>query len=84
MKNIFGSVNGFPAVLDIADVADDHPELPVADEGNKIGHLPGREIIEHRDLVALGKQRFHEVGADEAGAAGDQDFRISDLFHLNE
>ena len=31
------------------------------------------EVVEHAHLVALGQQPVGEVGADEAGAAGDQD-----------
>jgi hypothetical protein len=33
----------------------------------------GRVVVDHDDLVAVGEQPVGQVGADEAGAAGDQD-----------
>ena len=33
----------------------------------------GREQVEHAHLVPLVEQRIDDVGADEAGAAGDED-----------
>ena len=33
----------------------------------------GGEVVEEDDALAAGEQRVREVGADEAGAAGDQD-----------
>jgi hypothetical protein len=33
---------------------------------------PGREVVDDRHLVAAREQRVDQVGADEAGAAGDQ------------
>ena len=34
--------------------------------------LPGRQVVEDVDLVAVREQRIAEMGSDEAGPAGDQ------------
>jgi hypothetical protein len=34
--------------------------------------MAGGEVVEDHHLVAAGHQGLNEVGADEAGAAGDQ------------
>ena len=41
-------------------------------EALEIGAVPGREVVEHAHVVAALQERFGEVRADEAGAAGDQ------------
>jgi hypothetical protein len=33
-----------------------------------------RKIVQHGHLVARGQIGFHDMGADKAGAAGDQNF----------
>ena len=43
-------------------------------EGVEVGAVAGREVVEHAHLVAALEQRAHEVRADEAAAAGDEDF----------
>ena len=45
---------------------------PVADRRVEVLAPAGREIVEHRDLVALVHQGVDEVGPDEAGAACDE------------
>ena len=48
------------------------PELALDDldvEPGEVGAVPGREVVEHLDLVAAVEQRAHEVRADEAAAA---------------
>ena len=37
--------------------------------------MAGREIVDHGDGVAVLVQGIDEVGADEPGAAGDEDAR---------
>ena len=59
----------------ITDVADDELDLAVEVVGTAAGvavHL-GREVVEHPDPVAVGEELVCEMGADEAGAAGNQD-----------
>jgi hypothetical protein len=43
------------------------------DLGGQVRAVPGvRQLVEHDDLVPGAEQPFHEVRADEAGAAGDE------------
>ena len=51
--------------LRVAPVRGDVPFLDGA-------RIEGVEVVEHGDVIAVGKQRVDQVAADEAGAAGDE------------
>ena len=54
------------------------PQLALDDldvEAVEVLAVAGREVVEHAHLVAALEQRAHEVRADEAAAAGDEDAR---------
>ena len=59
------AVDGGRHGLRVADVALDHLEP-------RMGGQRGRGSVEGADLVPAVEQFGHEVGADEAGASGDQ------------
>ena len=48
-------------------------DLDVASERGEVRAAPGREVVEHADVVAALEQRLDEVRADEPGAARDED-----------
>src|SRR5581483_11826206 len=56
----------------IGDVADDERRVHALEVGRVAGV---RELVEHDDLVPRRDETAHEVRADEAGAAGDEDPR---------
>ena len=72
------------AVVDVADVA--HLELEggvgavgvLLEEGDDVLPFAGGEVVEAADGVALLEEVGAEVGADEAGSAGYEDF-----FHIS-
>ncbi len=48
----------------------------VADDQRRVAHRlpePGAQVVEHHDALAAVAQLQHDVTADVAGAAGDQD-----------
>ena len=55
------------------DVVLDEGEVGVALEVGDVLALAGDEVVDADDLVALAEQQVGEVGAEEAGGAGDQD-----------
>jgi hypothetical protein len=50
----------------------EHLETGVVEQVLDVVAPAGEEIVEADDLVPLGEQTIAQVGADEAGAAGDQ------------
>ena len=50
----------------------DELEVAVAQVGD-VGQIAGEQVVDADDRVAAIEQRFAEVGADEAGGAGDDD-----------
>ncbi len=57
--------------LTVADVPDDELRLPREVRRHALVHLRV-EQVEDPHLVPVGEQALDEVGADEAGAAGDE------------
>jgi hypothetical protein len=49
-------------------------QLDVAAHPGQVGGAAGAEVVQHADRVAAGHERFHQVRADEAGAAGYQTY----------
>ena len=50
------------------------PSTSSASTPSRLAANPARQVVERDDLVdAVGQQPAAEVGADEAGAAGDDD-----------
>ena len=47
--------------------------LECAREVGKVAFPPGEKIVEGDDLMAVGEEPVAKVGAEEAGAAGDED-----------
>jgi hypothetical protein len=41
-------------------------------------------VVERKDLPAGGEQRFAEMRADEASAAGDERFGLAGLTHVHD
>ena len=69
VEDDLGAADGVVDPLVAAELAlDDLDREPV-----EVRPRAGREVVEHPHLVAGGEQRPHEVRADEAGAAGDED-----------
>ncbi len=57
----------------LGDVVADDLEVGMGDEGVEVFAAAGEEVVEAEDLVVFVQEAFAEVGADEAGAAGDED-----------
>src|SRR5207342_1728014 len=55
------------------DVGFVEAEVRVVVVGGEVGAHAGRQIVDHMDLVAPRKVQVDEVGADEAGAPGNED-----------
>ncbi len=78
MDDRVDAVEGTPDGIVVADVAGHQLDLGV----EVVGPLPlrmhlGVEVVERADGVALGQQPICEMGADEPGAARDQDVHSS-------
>jgi hypothetical protein len=73
-------------VQDIADIPVDvyrlvdirllEREIGVALEALEVRGRAGDEVVQRQDAVAGGEQRLAEMGADEAGSAGDDCTRL--------
>ena len=59
--------------LAVAQVADEQLGLRVEVSRDAVGVRERVEVVEHAHLLARRQQGVDEVGADEAGAAGDED-----------
>ena len=59
---------------EIAEVAFCQFERGMGKEAGDIFPFAGGEVVEHPDEMALGEEAFGDIGADEAGAAGDEEF----------
>jgi hypothetical protein len=70
VKNIIDFPAGRAAGVTIADIAFD--ELDLRSEGLEVFFLPGREIIQHPDLMAAAHQPLGEMRADKPSASGYQ------------
>ncbi len=55
----------------VGDAVDRVSEFGMRFEMGDVVNRPGREIVEGMDLVAAREERLGEMGAHEAGAAGD-------------
>jgi len=44
----------------------------IAGDAGEIRAAPGRQVVEHADLAAGGKEAAHDMGADESCATSDQ------------
>ena len=64
-------------VDEVRDVLLDEREALVAEKQRDVVRRPRQEVVDADDVVTLREQAFAEVGADEAGAAGDEDPRHS-------
>ena len=73
MEHQLDAPNGGMDALVGAEVALD--DLDLTTERSEVGPAAGREVVEHADVVASLEERLDEIGADEAGAAGDEDAR---------
>ena len=69
-----GVALGDEAVHDhgVHDGVDDEGKGGLGDERLEVGEGAGGEVVDDGDGVAAGDEGFGEVGADEAGAAGDE------------
>jgi hypothetical protein len=57
----------------VADVVADEFEAFVVEEVLDVALAAGEEVVEADDFVAFVEEAFAEVGAEESGAAGDED-----------
>jgi hypothetical protein len=57
----------------VADVVADEFEAVVVEEVLDVAFSAGEEVVEADDFVAFVEEAFAEVGAEEAGSAGDED-----------
>ena len=73
MKNEVGAIHGFAAIGQVADVAFNEGEGGVLEESGDVAAMAGGEVVETNHFVVVLQQVFTEVGADEAGTAGDKD-----------
>src|SRR6266404_4958842 len=64
-------------VDEVRDVLLDEREALVAEKRRDVVRRPRQEVVDADDVVTLREQAFAEVGADETGAAGDEDPRHS-------
>ncbi len=58
--------------LEAREIAADHLEPAIALGEGEVAPAPRGEVVEHADAVPLGEQALDDMGADEAGATGDQ------------
>jgi len=72
MKNDISAIHGFAAIGQVADVAFDEGEGRILQASGDVAAMAGGEVVETNHFVVVLQQVFTEVGADEAGAAGDQ------------
>ena len=73
-----GAADSVAHLLDIPDVGDlraDSSPMPAAKPVDVVGHVVARETIEQQHVAALRGQPVGEIGADEAGPAGNQHVR---------
>lgn len=77
MQDIVYILACIPAGVEIPDVALDKGEVVPLILGDQGAHviqvvlIAGREIIQANHLLVLLEQGFQEIGADEAGCAGN-------------
>ena len=55
------------------DIVADELEMLVVEQIFDVGSCAGKKIVDTYDLRALRQQRFAQMRAEKAGAAGDQD-----------
>ena len=63
----------------VADVGLHKAHARSASNGFEVLQPARRQAVQRQHLMALGHQQFAQVGADEAGAAGDQGFHARGL-----
>ena len=68
MEDDLDAAHSVVHALVAAELAFDHLDV----EPFEVRAESGREVVEHAHLVAALEQRANEVGADEAGSAGDE------------
>jgi hypothetical protein len=78
VKNEAGAIHGFAAIGQVSDVAFDEGEGGIPEASGNIAAMAGGEVVETNHFVVVLQQIFTEVGADEAGAAGDKDAGVGD------
>jgi len=68
---------GLPAGVEIADVALNKSTAGIGQKGLDIGPLPSGQVIKdsHVGDALILQEGFHQVGADEARTAGDEDLQ---------
>ena len=69
--DVFG---GLLHVLEISEVAFSQFEGRILEEVGDIFPFAGGEVIEYADKMALCEKAFGDIGADKAGATGDEEF----------
>ena len=73
------AIHGGFAIVGVSDIAGDQFEVPVLQASGDVHHPAGGEVVEANDFVVMLQQVLAEVGADEAGAAGNKDTLVCDL-----
>jgi len=71
VEDVADAGNGAPAVVGVAEVAFD--EFDVGGEGAEVVAFAGEEVVEDADGFAVADEVLGDVGADESGAAGDEE-----------
>jgi hypothetical protein len=64
-------IDGAGEVDELGDVVVDEVEVLVAGEMGDVVGIAGDEVVHGDDAMALGEESVDEMGAEEAGAAGD-------------
>jgi hypothetical protein len=67
-----GLIHQFADRRMIEDRSTNEPEPWIALEMSDVAQGPGRQVVQHHDLVAPSDQSIGEVRTDEPGAAGDE------------
>jgi hypothetical protein len=70
VEDVIDALHRAPAHFESRGVAAD--ESNVIAHGTQILATPGREVIEDGDLCAIAYETFHEMRADEPGAASNE------------
>jgi len=73
VEDVVATGDGFLAVVVVADIAFDEGIVFMGKKPFNILAVAGHEVIEAHYLIALIKQHFREVGADEACSSCDED-----------
>jgi len=73
VQDVAGAGDRLLAGVHRADVVLDEGEARVAQERRDVFALAGGKVVEDDDVVVLREEPLDQVGADESGAAGDQD-----------